>query len=118
MLDGLATTIIVVALVVAGFSVVTALLNRPPSFIHLIGLSILEIALVVQAVVAFGKLFTGDRPAGMATFVGYLLTVILLPPLAALMGWAERSRWGSGIVAAAGAVVAVMVLRLQQVWHA
>jgi hypothetical protein len=42
--------------------------------------------------------------------------VVLLPPLAALLGSAERTRWGSAIIAAAGLVVPVMVVRLQQVW--
>jgi hypothetical protein len=116
MVDGLATAIIVSSLVVAAFSGLTALLDRPPGLPHLLGLAIVEAALLVQAVVAMGKLFTGDRPEGMATFIGYLLTAVLIPPLAGLLGWAERTRWGSAIIAAAFLVVPVMVLRLQQVW--
>jgi hypothetical protein len=116
MVDGLATTIIVTALLLAGFSGLMALLDRPPGLLHLVGLTLVETALLVQAAVAIGKMFTGDRPDAMATFVGYLLTVVLLPPLAALLGSAERTRWGSAIIAAAGLVVPVMVVRLQQVW--
>jgi hypothetical protein len=116
MVNALATTIIVTALVVAGFSGLMALLDRPPGTLHLLGLAVVELTLVVQAVVAMGRMFTGDRPAGMATFVGYLLTAVLIPPLAALFGWAERTRWGSVIIAVAFLVIPVMVLRLQQVW--
>lgn len=118
MVDGLATTIIVTALLVAAFSGLMALLGRPPHLPHLVGLTIVEIALLTQAVVAMGRVFTGDRPVGLATFVGYLLTAVLIPPLAALIGWAERTRWGSVIIAVACLVVPVMVLRLQQIWQA
>lgn len=117
MVDGLAAIIIVAALVVAGFSVVMALLNRPPGMLHLFGLAAVEGLLVVQAVMAMAAMFGGERPQfGMATFVGYLLTAVLLAPLAALLGMAERSRWGSMIVAVASGVLAVLVVRLQQVW--
>jgi len=116
MVDGLATAIIVVSLVTAGFSALMAVLNRPPGPAHLVGLSLVEAVLLVQAVIAIGKMFTGNRPDGMVTFVGYLLTAVLICPLAALFGWAERSRWGSVIVAVACLVIPVMVVRLQQVW--
>lgn len=116
MVDGLATTIIVTALLVAGFSGLMAVLDRPPGLAHLIGLAIVELALLAQAAVATGRMFSGQRPATMTTFVGYLLTVVLIPPLAALLGAAERTRWGSAIIAAACLVVPVMVVRLQQVW--
>lgn len=116
MVDGLATTIIVIALLLAGFSGLMALLARPPGLAHLVGLTVVETALLAQAVVAIGKMFSGDRPEMMTTFVGYLLTAVLIPPLAALLGVAERTRWGSALIAAACLVVPVMVVRLQQVW--
>lgn len=118
MVDGLATTIIVCGLVVAGFSGLMALLDRPPNLLHLAGLAAVEGLLVVQAAVAMGRVFTGDRPDALATFMGYLLTVVLIPPLAALFGWSERSRWGSVIVAVACVIVPVMVVRLLQIWPA
>lgn len=116
MVDGLATTIIVSSLVVAGFSALMALLDRPPRFPHLVGLALVEVVLLVQTVVAMGKMFTGDRPEGLATFIGYLLVAVLIPPVAALFGWAEHTRWGSGVIAVGCLVVPVMVVRLQQVW--
>jgi hypothetical protein len=117
MVDGLATTVIVIALMVAGFSGLMALLNQPPRFPHLVGLALVEAVLLVQTVVAMGKMFTGDRPDGLATFVGYLLVAVLIPPVAVLFGWAERTRWGSGVIAVACLVIPAMVIRLQQVWH-
>lgn len=117
MVDGLATAIIICGLVVAGLSGLAFLLNRPPHVLHLVGLALVESGLLVQAVIAVGKMFTGDRPDDMPTFVGYLLTAVLLAPLAALFGWTERTRWGSAIIGVACLVVPVLVVRLQQVWH-
>jgi hypothetical protein len=117
MVDALAITIIVAALLVSAVSGLMALLNRPPRVAQLAGLALVELVLLVQAVTAMGRMFTGDRPDQLATFVGYLLTALLIPPLAALLGASERTRWGSVIVAVACLVVPVMVVRLQQVWH-
>jgi hypothetical protein len=117
MVDALAVTITVAALLVAAVSGLMALLDRPPRVVLLAGLGGLELVLLTQAVVAMGRVFTGDRPDQLATFVGYLLTALLIPPLAALLGWSERTRWGSVIVALGCLVVPVMVVRLQQVWH-
>ena len=117
MVDGLATAIIVTSLVVAAVSGVMALRGHPPRVVQLAGLVVVELVLLAQAVAATGRMFTGDRPDELATFVGYLLTALLIPPLAALLGWSERTRWGSVIVAVACLVVPVMVVRLQQVWH-
>jgi hypothetical protein len=46
--------------------------------------------------------------------VGALLTV----PAAAFMSLAERTRWGSAIVAAGGLILAVLELRLNEIWGA
>lgn len=116
MADPLVIVTVVLALALAAFSAVTALLDRATGYLHLAGLAAVEGVLVVQAITAVARMFGGDRPEQLATFTGYLLTVVLVPPLAALLGSAERSRWGSVLVAAAGAVVAVLVFRLQQVW--
>lgn len=116
MVDGLAITIIVASLLVAGFSGLMAILDRPPRLTQLAGLAAVEAVLVVQVVIAMGRIFGGDRPEDLATFIGYLLTAVLIPPLAALVGWSERTRWGSTIVAVGCLVVPVMVVRLQQVW--
>lgn len=116
MVDGVATAIIIGGLVVAAYAGLMALLDRPPDRGQLAGLVLVEAVLLVQAVLAVGSMFTGHRPAAMATFVGYLLTAVLIPPVAALFGWTERTRWGSVIIAAACLIVPVLVLRLQQVW--
>jgi hypothetical protein len=117
MVNGLATAIIIVGLAVGAYGGLMALLDRAPRLPELVGLAALEVVLLAQTVIALSKTFTGERPDQLATFVGYLLTTVLLPPLGALFGWAERSRWGSVMIAGSALVVTVLVVRLQQVWH-
>jgi len=56
------------------------------------------------------------RPAGLATLIGYLIATPLVPVAAAAWGLMERSRWGPAVVAVAGLVAAVLMVRLHQIW--
>ncbi|MFI0483341.1 hypothetical protein [Actinomadura sp. 9N215] len=116
MTDVLTTAIIAVALLTAAYAVVTALRNRAMDAGHLAALGVLEVLLVAQAVVGFVKLSGDEGPDGSATFVGYLLGVLLIPVAGAGWGLLERTRWGSAVLVVAGVAVAVMVVRLDQLW--
>ncbi|TDC55891.1 hypothetical protein E1281_10260 [Actinomadura sp. KC345] len=116
MTNVLATVIIVVALLAAGYALVAALRNRAMDPAQLISLAVLEILLVAQAVVGFVKLSGDEGPADSATFVGYLLGVLLIPLAGAGWGLLERTRWGSAVIVVAGAGVAVMIVRMNQLW--
>lgn len=113
----LATAIIIGSLVLAGWSLLTTVLHRPAGVSHLIGLAVVEAALLGQVVVAIVLMANGHRPAEVATFIGYLIAVPLVLPLGAALALMERSRWGSAIVALASLVIPVLIVRLQQVWH-
>jgi hypothetical protein len=70
-------------------------------------------------VVAVVQLARGDRPAqGLAVFLAYLIGAVCTVPAAAMMSLAERTRWGSAIVAAGGLILAVLELRLNEIWGA
>ncbi|TDC81371.1 hypothetical protein [Actinomadura sp. 7K507] len=116
MTNVLATVIIVVALLVAAYALVAALRNRAMDLGHLISLGVLEALLIAQAVVGFVKLSGDEGPASSATFIGYLLAVPLIPLAGAGWGLLERTRWGSAVIVIAGTGVAVMVVRLNQLW--
>ncbi|MQY09402.1 hypothetical protein [Actinomadura macrotermitis] len=116
MTNALATAIIAVSLLAAAFSAVTSFRNRPMGRGDLAGLAVLEVLLVVQAVLGFVKLGGGEGPKDSATFVGYLLAVLLIPAAGAGWGLLERSRWGPGVIVVAGLAVAVMIVRMNQIW--
>lgn len=118
MSDSLATVVIVAAVLLAGWALVQALRNRPMTVPLLSGLGVLELLVLVQSGLAVVRLSGGERPVEFATFVGYLIGVVLIPPVGAYLGLAERSRWGSAVLVVVGFAVAVMTGRLLQIWQA
>lgn len=116
MTNGLTIVIIVAALLVAGHALVAALRNRAMDLAQLISLGVLEFLLAAQAVVGFVKLSGGEGPESTATFVGYLIGALVLPVAAAGWGLLERTRWGPGVIVVAALGVAVMIVRLDQLW--
>lgn len=118
MIDALATGLIITALAVAAWALGLMLLNRPPSSALTLGLlALFELALLVQAVLGIVRLATTDRDVSGLAFVGYHVGVLLILPIATFWALAERqSRWGSGVLIVAGLVIAVMIVRMNQVW--
>jgi hypothetical protein len=114
----LAVTLIIGALVLAGLALVTAALDRRVGVLLLGAAALGEAGLLVQVVWAIVRLSGGARPAGgMPVFIGYLAGSLVILPVAALWGLGERSRWGAVVVAAGFLVTAVLIVRMQQVWH-
>jgi len=110
------TTIIVAGLALAGYALVMTYLNHRMNVPMLAAVGVLEILLLVEVGLIVAKLAGGERPTGMATLIGYLIAAPLVPVAAAVWGLMERSRWGPAVVAVTGLVVAVLMVRLHQVW--
>jgi hypothetical protein len=110
------TTIIVAGLVVAGYALVMTARNRRMSVILLAALGVLEILLLVEVGIVVGRLAGGGRPASVPTLIGYLIAMPLVPLAAAFWGLLERSRWGPAVIAVAGLVAPVLMVRLHQIW--
>jgi hypothetical protein len=110
------TTIIVAGLALAGYALLMTALNRRMNVPLLAAVGVLEILLLVQVGIIVTKLADGERPAGLATLVGYLIAAPLVPVAAAFWGLLERSRWGPAVIAVAGLVAAVLMVRLHQIW--
>jgi hypothetical protein len=116
--DALAVSLIVGALALAGLGLVTTALNRRVGAVLLAAAAVGEAGLLAQVVWAVVKLAGGERPAGgLPVFIGYLAGSLVILPVAAAWGLGERSRWGPAVVAAGFLVIAVLIVRMQQVWH-
>ncbi|ROT32303.1 hypothetical protein [Micromonospora sp. HM5-17] len=115
--DLLVTLSITLSLVLAVWSLVTTIRNRPPDRSHLAGLAVVELALLALAVTALVAWVGGEQPAEAGTFAGYLVTLVCLPPLAGVLARMEPTRWGSVIVTVVCLVIPVVVVRLQQTWQ-
>lgn len=78
---------------------------------------VLQAAVLVQAVIALVG-FAGDHPIlEPVTFVAYALGLLLPLPLGFYLARIERTRWGSISLSFTAVVVAVMTLRLIQLWR-
>lgn len=116
MIDVLTTGLTILGLLLAGVCLVAAVRNRPPANLHVGAAALVELVLLAQVVVAVVRLLLGDRPAELGTFVGYLVSSVLVLPVAVLWAAAQRDRWSSVVLGVGGLVVVVLVLRMQQVW--
>ena len=115
--NGVVPTIIIVAgLALAAWSLLMTALNRRMGLSLLIALGVLEILLLVEVGIIVAKLAHGERPAGLPTLIGYLIAIPLVPVAAAIWGLMERSRWGPAVIAVAGLVAAILMVRLHQIW--
>jgi hypothetical protein len=108
----------VVALVLAALGVAATVARRQIGLVHVIGSLVLEALLIVQTIVVMFALGSGRRPEEPATFLSYLVGVLLVPVAGLLWARTERTRWAGTVIAVAGGAVAVMVWRLVQLWEA
>lgn len=107
-----------VALLCVVLGLASSLARRRIGLVHLVAAGLLEAVLVVQAVVAAVALVGGTRPPETATFIGYLVGVLIIPVAGALWARAEPTRWAGTVLAVAALVAGVMVWRLVQLWDA
>jgi hypothetical protein len=114
--DAVPTTIIVAGLALAGYALLMTALNRRMGMSLLVALGVLEILLLVQVGLIVARLTGGGRPAGLATLIGYLIAMPFVPVAAGFWGALERSRWGPAVIAVAGLVAAVLMVRLHEIW--
>ena len=110
------TTIIVAGLALAAYALLMTALNRRMGFGLLAALGVLEILLLVLVGLVVAKLVGGGRQSSLPTLIGYLVAIPFVPLVAGFWGALERSRWGPAVVAVAGLVAAVLMIRLHEIW--
>jgi hypothetical protein len=116
-IDPLATAVIAAALVMAAWTGLLVLLNRRPGRIVLGVLAAAEVLVLAQLVVAVVLLFGGQRPASsVLEFLGYHLAAVLVLPAGVVWSLGDRTRWSAGVLTIACLSVAVMTVRMNQLW--
>lgn len=117
MLDALTAVTAVAALLLAAWCGWAAYRDQPTKDWHFIGMAVVSLLAAVQLVVGLVRLARGGEPEqGTVIFVAYLLGAVACVPAAGFMSLAERTRWGSVTVAAGGVVLAVLEVRLYDIW--
>jgi len=114
--QSLGTAVAVAALLLAAWTLVPVIRNRPPGLTHWLGLVFVQALVVAETIVGIEHLRAGAHPQEYATFIGYLVALFLVLPLAMLLARLEPTRWGSLIILVAAVVVPVLILRVNQVW--
>ncbi|MDD9350569.1 hypothetical protein, partial [Mumia sp.] len=82
------------AVAVAGYAAFLLVRDRPVDNPLFYAAAALEVLVVVQTVAGCVALANTGRDVEGVTFVGYLLTCVLIPPAAVIWGVAEKTRWG------------------------
>jgi hypothetical protein len=117
MLDVLTLTTGVAALLLAAWCGWAAYRDQPTKDWHFIGMAVVTLLTLVQLIVGIVQLARGEKPEqGTTIFLAYLLGSFACVPAAGFMSLAERTRWGSITVAASGVVLAVLEVRLHDIW--
>lgn len=102
--------------VVTAWALVSWLRDRPFDDPMFYAVAVLELVLIFTAVIGLVALSRTARDVDGVTFVSYLASAVLLPPVAVLWGASDRTRWGTGVVALTGLVEAVIAVRLFDLW--
>jgi hypothetical protein len=114
--DALAAVVFALTLGVGSWALVLAALDRLPPKALLQVLFALQAVVLAQAVVALVAM--GDWGGRKGELAGYLAVSALLVPGGLVLAVEERSRYGTLVLGVACFVVAVVELRLLQVWSA
>jgi|SRR4051812_49682600 hypothetical protein len=107
----------VAALLLAAWCGWAASRDQPTKDWHFVGMGVVSLLALVQLVIGIVQLARGEKPdQGTTIFVAYLLGAVACVPAVAFMSLAERTRWGSVTAAAGGVVLAVLEVRLYDIW--
>jgi hypothetical protein len=97
--------------------IAVGLAGRRPADLTMGATALVGALLVVQVVVSLLAPVFGNAPSGsLLEFWVYLVTAVLIPPLAIIWGLVDRTRWSTVTLGVAVLAVAVMLYRMQQIW--
>lgn len=117
MFDALTWVVSLTALALAAWCGHAAYRDEPTKDWHFIGMAVVTVLALAQLVVGIVRLAQGDKPVdGTTVFVAYLIGAACAVPAVGFMSLTERTRWGSATVAAGAVVLAVLEVRLWDVW--
>jgi hypothetical protein len=110
---------IAIAVAAGVLCIVVGLLGRAPADLTMGATLLVELILVGQILVSAVAPALGNVPTGsLLEFWLYLITAMLIPPLAIIWGLVERSRWSTVILGAGSIAVAIMLYRMHAIWFA
>ena len=108
---------VAVAVLAGLLCLVLGLAGRAPNDYSLGATLLVELLLIAQLVVAIVAPLAGNPPSGsLPEFYIYLVSALILPPLAGFWALVERNRWSTVVLGVVCLAIAVMVYRMYQIW--
>jgi hypothetical protein len=108
-----AWTAFAVGLILLGFGMA----RRKPSLISLGALAFIQLGLVVQLISSIILVAGGARAkTDTVEFFAYLLVAMIVPLGAAFWALIERTRWSTFVLGVGSLTVAIMLVRMHQIW--
>ena len=108
---------VTVAVIAGLFCVVMGFAGRLPNDYTLGATAAVFVLLLGQLVVSLIAPAVGNYATGsLLEFWMYLVSALLLPPLAAFWALIERNRWSNVILGVVCLAVAVMLWRMNEIW--
>lgn len=97
--------------------VLMGLIGRKPSGFSISLIALCEGALLAQLAMSIVLVVSGQRAAlDTLEFFGYLLVALMVPVGAGLWALVERTKWSTVVLGAGMLTVAVMLVRMIQIW--
>ncbi len=81
-------------------------------------LALVQLLLLVALGWGIMAVVQDDTGVAAGLYLSYLVTTVLIPPLAVFWGIGDKSRWGTAVVAVAMFTVAILMIRTHQIWVA
>jgi hypothetical protein len=117
MIEWLTFLIISVSVIVGVIQLVEGARARPPRDVSVIGSFLVFALLLVQTVVAIVAPALGNTIAGdPLEYWMYLITALLLSPVALVFAFVDRTRLGTLALAGISLATTVMVVRMADIW--
>lgn len=117
MIEWFTTAQVAIAIGVGLVCLIVGGIGRAPSDLTNGLTALVALLLVAQIVVSIVAPLIGNQPTGdIVEYWVYLISAVLLPPLAIVWGLVDRSRWATVVLGVVALAVAVMVYRMGQIW--
>lgn len=117
MIDWLYSAQLIVSTAAGLFTMGLGFAKRKPSFLSLGALALVQLGLLIQLIASIVLVAVGKRAElDTVEFFAYLIVALMIPFAAAFWALIERTRWSTLVLAVGALTVAVMLVRMNQIW--
>lgn len=118
MIDVFTVILVGVAAIAGVLCVVLGFAGKKPNDLTVLATALVEVLLLAQVVISIVAPMVGNHPTGnLLEYWMYLVTGCFMPPAAIAWALSERSKWSTVVLGVACLAIAVMTVRMHQIWN-